>query len=194
MHLTDGTILIRPPAPQDADILIAAVRQSHVEVGRWMSWAREDYGRADVEAYLASARNGEEPFLVFDTATSQLVGGTGINQIDGANLRANLGYWVRTSATGRGVATRAARLAAWYGHAHLHLHRLEVVVAVGNFASEAVAAKLGAAPEGVLRDRLLVGGRHHDATMHALLPADTDGWARRFGLRLAAGGGTALRG
>ncbi|MPY94536.1 MAG: GNAT family N-acetyltransferase [Acidimicrobiia bacterium] len=196
MELTDGTILLRRPTPADADVLIAAVRESQREVGRWMAWARADYGRADVDAYVGSARHGDEPFLIIDRGSRMLLGGTGLNQVDGANLRANLGYWVRTSATGRGVATRAARLVAWYGHVQLSLHRLELVVAVGNAASEAVAAKLGASVEGVLRDRLLVGSRHCDAAMHALLPGDTAGWAQRYGLRAwrGAGGATAVPG
>lgn len=188
VELTDGTVHLRRPRADDAPEVIAAVQGSQPDIGRWLTWAGPGYGQPEFDAYLASARKGDEPFLVFHTGSRLLVGGCGLNQLDGPNLRANLGYWVRTAATGRGVATRAARLVAWYGHTHLHLHRLEVVVAVGNRASEAVAAKLGAVREGVLRGRFLLGERGHgDATMFSLLPEDTVGWARRYGLRARRG-------
>ena len=64
------------------------------------------------------------------------------------------------------------------------------VVAVGNVASLAVAARLGAVREGVLRGRLLLGERGHvDAVVHSLLPGDTAGWAARHGLRARPGAG-----
>lgn len=52
-------------------------------------------------------------FAIHDEADCFL-GGCGINQISKANRFANLGYRVRTSAMGRGVAPAAARLVAEY--------------------------------------------------------------------------------
>ena len=72
------------------------------------------------------------------------LGGCGLNQIDHANGRANLGYWVRSSAVGRGVATAAVQLVRQWGFEQTSLLRLEVVIAVGNLASHRVAEKAGA--------------------------------------------------
>jgi len=85
---------------------------------------------------------------------------------------ANLGYWVRTSAAGRGVATRAARLVARFGFAQLDLHRIEILAAVDNIGSQKVAEKAGAVREGVLRKRLLINGESQDAVIFSLLPED----------------------
>lgn len=52
---------------------------------------------------------------------------------------ANLGYWVRTSATGSGVAPIAVRQAATRAFSTTELHRLEIVVAVKNVRSIRVA-------------------------------------------------------
>jgi len=49
------------------------------------------------------------------------------------------------------------------------LVRLEVVVSVENAASLRVAEKAGAIREGVLRSRLLLHGRMHDAVMLAFV-------------------------
>jgi hypothetical protein len=81
---------------------------------------------------------------------------------------ANLGYWVRTSATGHGVATRAARLVAQFGIEKIGLLRVEIVVAIGNIASMRVAEKAGAKREGILRNRLVGRDKVLDAVMHSL--------------------------
>ena len=96
----------------------------------------------------------------------------GLNFFNRVHQVANLGYWVRTSATGRGVATKAAHLVARFGFAQLGLHRIEILAAVDNIASQRVAEKVGAVREGVLRKRLLINGESLDAVMFSLLPED----------------------
>lgn len=86
----------------------------------------------------------------------------------------NLGYWVRTSRTRSGVASAATRLIARFGFLSLGLQRLEIVVAVGNQASERVAEKAGATREGVLRKRLLIHGQPHDAVLYSLVAEDLE--------------------
>jgi RimJ/RimL family protein N-acetyltransferase len=95
-----------------------------------------------------------------------------LNKIDKPHLRANLGYWVRTSATRRGFATAAARLLARFGVEHLNLDRIEIVAAVDNIASQRVAEKLGAVREGVARHRLRIHDVPYDAVVYSLLRAE----------------------
>ncbi|HJR51618.1 MAG TPA: GNAT family protein, partial [Gemmatimonadales bacterium] len=97
------------------------------------------------------------------------LGGCGISQISATNRFANLGYWVRASAMGRGVAPAAARLAAEFAFQHTDLVRLEIVCAVGNVRSQRVAEKLGAVREGVLRSRLFLPSGPSDAVMFSLV-------------------------
>jgi len=49
------------------------------------------------------------------------------------------------------------------------LHRIEIIMSVENIASQRVAEKAGAVREGILRQRLLLNGRRHDAVMFAVL-------------------------
>ena len=85
---------------------------------------------------------------------------------------ANLSYQIRTSRTGEGIASEAARLVAQYGFQELGLQRIEVVVAVDNAPSLRVAEKIGAFREGLLRNRLRIKGSPRDAYMHSLIPSD----------------------
>ena len=54
----------------------------------------------------------EYAFAIVQAQDGQFLGGCGLNQINRVNRFANLGYWVRTSQAGHGVATVAARLLA----------------------------------------------------------------------------------
>ena len=184
LALRGPTVVLRPPRDDDAGAVCEAVRESVAEVGAWLAWCHPDYDVRDALAWVRGSRDararGEEcAFVIADAANGVVLGGCGLNQVDATNRRANLGYWVRTTATGRGVATEAARLAAEFGLTVLGLGRLEIVVAVGNRASQRVAEKLGAVPEGVLRSRFWVGGDPVDGLLYSLVPADVEAVVER---------------
>ena len=98
----------------------------------------------------------EYEFAIIDAKDGSFLGGCGLNQINYKKRIANLGYWVRTSRTKRGVASAAVRLLAQFGLGKLKLNRIEIMAAVGNKASQRVAEKVGARREGILRKRIVV--------------------------------------
>src|SRR5207247_8079258 len=118
----------------------------------WMPWCHPDYSieesRYWLEAQVPAFQQGTSFEFAVVSADGRYLGGCGLNQIDRANSRANLGYWVRSSATGRGVATAAVERVRKWGFDQTTLVRLEVVIAIGNIASHRVAEKAGALREG----------------------------------------------
>ena len=111
-------------------------------------------------------------FFVLDEMTKQVVGFAFLNHVSRQYQMANLGYAVRTSRTGNGIATEAAKLVARFGFEQLGFQRLEIVVHKDNLGSQKVAQKIGAVREGLLRNRLLIHGAPEDAYMHSLIPSD----------------------
>ena len=118
-------------------------------------------------AALAAA--GQEYSFAIVDANGRFLGGIGVNQINGLHRFGNLGYWVRSSATGRGVATAAVRQVVAFAFRETDLVRLEIVCAVGNERSQRVAERAGALREGILRNRLLLRGQPIDAVMFSLV-------------------------
>ncbi len=114
----------------------------------------------------------EYDFVIFDTKDNTFLGGCAIDQINRRHNFANLGYWVRSSRAGQGIATAAVRLICRFGFETLSFTRLEIVAAVQNKASQRVAEKAGAVREGVQRNRHVVHGRIYDAVMFSLVPDD----------------------
>lgn len=166
-------ITLRPYHPDFAPAMFEAARESLATVGPWMPWLHDDYklehAKLWAERQQENFRDGlEYDFMILDPS-ERFLGACGINQIDLANPRANLGYWIRTSAQNRGIATAATRLLVDWAFSNTPLVRLEVVVSVENAASLRVAEKAGAVREGVLRSRILLHGRIHDAVLFSFV-------------------------
>ena len=166
-------ISIRPHGSDDVDGIYEAVRESIHELNPWLPWCHRDYARAETAAWVAGRPAVWEAKTEFcfaiASASGMILGGCGLNRIEHDSGTANLGYWVRTTAAGNGVATRAAELLREWAFTNTELHRLEILAAVGNFASQRVAEKVGATREGTLRQRLVVRGQRHDAVLYSIL-------------------------
>jgi len=179
---SDGRVSLRPYRVDDLDELFAAVRESLNALMPWMPWAHAGYTRAESAEWLgqrdAAWESGSDfAFAVLGARDGDLLGGCGVNQINPMHGYANLGYWVRSSRAGHGIATAAARLAARFGLEEAGLERLEIAVPVSNAPSLRVAEKLGAVREGVLRRRLRLSTGMSDAVMYSLTRAELRGGA-----------------
>lgn len=156
----------------DAEHLHAAVLESVAEVSPWMGWCHPQYSLGEAREWIGAQQELAKQGLAFEFAIwreGRYLGGCGINQINRANRFANLGYWVRASSMGQGVAPAAVRLVAEYAFRETDLIRLEIVCAVGNVRSQRVAEKSGAVREGILRNRLFLPNGPSNAVMFSLL-------------------------
>lgn len=172
-----GDLIVRPWRAEDADSLYRAVDASRSELARWLPWCSDAYAPADAVAWVEfSLRSWRErslfPLGVFDACSGEVRGGTGINHLDLPNRRGALGYWVASAHAGRGVARRAAAVAAGFGFAELGLCRIEIIVLLDNQASHRVAGALGARHECDARHRVQHQGHAATASVYSLLPDD----------------------
>ena len=179
--LVDQDILLRPFRLNDSTGLYDAVHESLPDLKPWMSWATEGYTETAAREYIsiARARWEEHTFYAFAiTRADEIVGACTLSSIHPLYHFCNLGYWVRTSQRGQGIAGRAAQLVARFAFERLGMIRVEIVIAVGNQASIRVAEKIGAHDEGLLLNRMVIGKSIYDAHMYSLLPSDFDLVAR----------------
>ena len=121
-----------------------------------------------------SRRRGEqiELALVEPDAQDVLLGGISLNNVDLAQRRGAVGYWLVPAARGRGVATHAVRLIGRWAFEDLELARLELTCAPDNHASQQVAARCGFTREGLLRSHVPFKGGRRDSVMFSLLPGE----------------------
>jgi ribosomal-protein-serine acetyltransferase len=175
--LTDGVVMLRPLEMTDCDALYAAVKESSPELCRWLPWCHPDYAPGETAAFINSAiqwwaNQSQFSFAILDAADGTYSGTTGINHINRQHRYANIGYWIRTSRTRRGFASRALKLAAGFAFQSLGLARVEIAAQPDNIASRGVAERAGATFEGILRNRIVVRGQSCPAALYSLVPED----------------------
>lgn len=161
-------LLLRPFQDSDAASFAQAARESISSLGPWMPWCHAQFSERDALDWFRlthdTRRAGSaHEFGLFAVDDDRLLGGAGLNQINVQHRFCNLGYWVRQSEQRRGVALACVRALSAYAFGTLALHRVEIVVALGNEASVGVARKAGAQFECVARNRLFL----HDQTVAA---------------------------
>jgi len=178
-RLTDGVITLHPYRVSDIDSVYEAVRESIPELSVRMSWCHPDYSVEEAKTWIESQpdkweKGAEYNFAISYYTRSLYLGGCGLNVIDRGCSIANLGYWVRTSQTNKGIATAATLLLAQFAFNELKLNRVELTIAVDNQASLRIADKAGATREGILRNRVIKNGTPSDAAVFSFIPQDLE--------------------
>lgn len=166
-------VLVRPIIGVTTAELCEAVLASQTELAAWETWAIGEYTPALAERFLADCATawwGETgfTFALIDPPSGRFVGTCTLMALQIDTHTANLGYWVHSGFTGRGIATAAARAVANYGLQERGLRRIEILAQTDNAASRRVAQKIGARFEGVLPQRLSLAGQRRDAAVYAL--------------------------
>lgn len=171
--MSTGHVRIRQYRDTDGEAFCEAAQESHKEVYPWLEWCHEGYTRKEADEWVSTQKKNFDEGSVYEFSivdeNDRILGGGGLNGISWHNRAANLGYWIRSSAAGRGVATAAVIEMAKFAFSKTDLIRLEIVCAVGNVASQRVAEKVGALREALQYDRLFFHGKAHDAVMFVIL-------------------------
>lgn len=177
-ELTDGVVALRPATEAHVDGLHAGVAASIAELAPWLPWCHEGYQRAEMAEFVRHARRArdlgtEQHLATLDALDGRVVGACSLRITDDRCAMGEIGYWVSTAETGRGFAARSTRLLAGWGFTTLGLERIEIIPAVTNLRSRAVAERAGATYEGVARSRIILGGgARTDAAVYALVRGD----------------------
>jgi len=175
--LTDDIVILRPYEFGDESELQRAVQESLPDLKPWMSWAKDSYSVETARTFITLTRSywssgSMYAFAITDANSGEFLGSCSLSHIHPLYRFCNLGYWVRSSQRGKGIAGQAAKLIARFAFEKASLIRAEIVIAVGNDASRRVAQKIRAHDEGLLLNRMVIGVRVCNAHMFSLLPSD----------------------
>jgi ribosomal-protein-serine acetyltransferase len=160
--------------PRHLDSMRAAVESSLPELRQWMAWAIEDSPET-TRHFLEQAAQAWEAGTAFSFAiTSQgaVIGAVGIAPYDPLSASGELGYWLASDHSGRGLTTEAAAAVVTFGFEDLGLHRLQLHAGIKNVGSQRVAEKLGFRKMGIVRDACRGEAGFYDGYIYDLLVTD----------------------
>jgi RimJ/RimL family protein N-acetyltransferase len=145
-EITFEDLVLRPLQVDDAGRVVDAVAESLPELLQWMPWAKfEPQSVTQREALILQWKKDWEgkkdfPFGVF--RSNQLVGSCGLHlRHDEGQLE--IGYWVRTSCVGQGIATRTSQALTDVAFALPEVQEVLITHDIANVRSQSIPKKLG---------------------------------------------------
>jgi ribosomal-protein-alanine N-acetyltransferase len=168
-------VAIRPPAADDRDAFIAAMKTS-AELHR--PWLTPPVTVPEFDAWLTRAgRSDFDASLAIRPEDGAIVGYFNISQIIRGPLQsAFLGYGGVAEWSGGGYMTAALRLVLERAFTELALHRLEANIQPGNAASIALVERCGFVREGFSERYLKIGGHWRDHARFAIRAEQWQEW------------------
>lgn len=148
--LGDGRVRLRPWAPDDAPVLVAAWHDP--EIARWTGVPPETDEAAALRWIAGDAHRrarGVALDLVVDL-DGTVVGEVGLADIDPDRRSAEVGWWITPERRGAGLATAAARLVSAWAVSELFVDRVIARCHPDNPASAGVAHAAGFVSDGLV--------------------------------------------
>jgi RimJ/RimL family protein N-acetyltransferase len=175
-------MVVRCYRPADARLLKEAVDSSLDHLRPWMPWAHAEPQSLEDKAGLLRNFRGQfdlgQNFVygLFSADESRLVGGSGFHTRVGADAF-EIGYWVRASEDGKGLATESTAALTRVGFEVCGVDRIEIHVEPANEKSARIPLKLGYVEEARLRRRLYPapGGEPRDTIVYTMFRSDYPG-------------------
>lgn len=173
---TARTVLL-PIDGSDGPDLWEAVDESRWHLDRWLPWVpfnnTPEASQRYAEACAADWDAGRAVrFAIRDRKNDELLGVVGLDSCVHLHRSCELGYWLKLSATGRGLMTEAAAMAMEFAFGRMGVHRIRCAAATDNYASLRVIARLGFRFEGISRQAEYVASRWLDHAVFAKLESD----------------------
>jgi RimJ/RimL family protein N-acetyltransferase len=173
--LTTRRIRLREIVPADAPDVFAFRRDPEEQRYNDPPLAHPDEADALIERLAREYR--EQGAVRWGLALDDdvVVGLFGFNSWDTTNRRASIGYDLKRSLWGRGLATEAMRSILGFGFEEMELNRIEAHTDAANVRSIRMLRRLGFWREGTFHDHFLEDGQFHDVALFALLRRDRVG-------------------
>ncbi len=169
-------VIIRSARPGDGGVFNRAVTSSLAELRPWLGWVRQV---PTLEESEESCRRAHARFLaredlmafIFSKEDGELVGGSGLHDMDWSLRCFEMGYWGRTGYTGRGLVTEGVRALADFALSELRANRVFLTTDNANIRSWRLAERAGFELEGVLRnERLDLEGKPRNTRVYSRVP------------------------
>ncbi len=176
--------ILRPYRSGDGAAMFTAIMEDVDDLMQWMEWPRQHKGANDSENYvrdMAGKWQTREALVmgIFSPDEKTLYGGTGFHGFDWKVPSLEIGWFLRKSARGRGIANEAINLCCTLAFDHMKVNRVWGSVDALNDKSWKLFERVGFTREAHLRgERRSHRGEIRDTFIYGMLARD---WTNRRG-------------
>lgn len=161
--------------PAHADELYPHILNNQAKLAQWLPWMGDIKTLEDVTQYIvsvneAAARNEILDYLI--RYQGQICGSVNLGNLDYYNGTASIGYWLTSSATGKGIATAAVMQILNIGFVDKNLHKLEIHCAERNIRSRRIPERLGFVHEANLRQCQWINNKRVNHAVYSQLATE----------------------
>ena len=177
-ELRTERLVLRPPRAGDGALVNEAVLESAADLAAWMPWAVPTPKVEDTEKWCREAaakwlKREEIHFSLYLLDGGICVGACGMHHITWNVPLAEIGYWLRTPYSGKGLMTEAVNALTALALETLKVQRVEIRCDEHNARSAAVSERTGYRLDGILRNNSRdPAGVLRSTRVYSRLPAD----------------------
>lgn len=162
----------RPFEPDESGAIFDLVLANREHLDRWLLWSNSIQAESDAAATIAKYVTRRDAGLGFNCGIwvgDRLAGGIVCRDLNPEDRNAEIGYWLGSEFTGRGLATAAATMATDYLIRIRDMHRVTMHCAGDNVRSRAIPERLGYTLDGILRESNSLNGQFYDQAVYSVL-------------------------
>lgn len=142
---------LRQLQPEDAPALFKLVDDDREYLGEYMTWVDTIKEVSDTEEFIKdmlAKRQQGSTFGYGIIVDGELVGHTSLMHISGDEEDPEIGYWIASRMSGRGISTDVTKALIDLGFNDLSIDKILIKASVNNIGSNKIAEKVGAVLEG----------------------------------------------
>lgn len=166
---------LRIPRLEDAEDIFQAIDADRKHLGEWLKWVDKtisvDDTIANINERIERFKNGEAAsFIAY--YEGKPVASVGFISLDKKNNQGEIGYWLASAFTGKGIMTESVKAVIAYGFKECNLHKIVIRCNSKNIKSAKVPQRLGFTLEATLRDDRFNGEIYNDTLAFGLLKGE----------------------
>lgn len=145
---------------------------------KWLPWVDGTQTVADTGNFIKLSkkqRRAKKGIQFTIKYKNKICGMTGLVFIYNQSKKTEIGYWLSSKQTGKGIMTKSCKALINYCFYNLNLNKIMIRCAPGNKASIGIPERLKFRKEGLLREDTILNGKFEDLILFSMLRKEWDG-------------------
>lgn len=158
-----------------AEKLFEVLNSDREHIGKYLDFVEKTQTIEDERAFIASQLNDQaagKSYLYLIIYQGDLVGTINYHFVNHQHGRAEIGYWLHSAYTGKGLVSRCVKAMLTIGFESLGFNRIDLYADVENVPSNAVATRTGFKFNALQPAQVKMHGQFRDMNQYIILKSD----------------------